>query len=240
MARHDKTSVLARIAEDGIVPVFHHDDSGIVRELAGRLRAGGLSTLEFTNRGDRALSRLGDLLAWADDADPDLIIGVGSVIDPATAANAIDLGANFVFAPTFSRSVAEACNRRNVPYVPGCGTVGEIQQAYEAGVDVVKLFPAGELGGPDFLRAVRAPCPWIRAIPTGGVTAAEESLRAWFGAGATAVGMGSKLIPTSLVSAGDWDGIEANVAAAVAAVAAVRDHDSTNNHRTPETITKGR
>ncbi len=222
MAAHDKSTVLATIRNDGIVPVFHHTDRLVCTEVASRVVGGGLSTLEFTNRGDGAVGRFQYLIEWAAETQPDLIIGMGSVVDPGTAASAIDIGANFVFAPSFSPEVATVCNRRKIPYVPGCGSVTEIQRAYESGVDIVKLFPAGQLGGPGFLKNVTAPCPWVEAIPTGGVEATPEGLAAWFGAGAPAVGMGSKLLPSDLVAAGDWDGVESKIAAAVSAVAAAR------------------
>ena len=214
--------MLSTIRGDGIVPVFHHDDRHVCEEVASRVVAGGLSTLEFTNRGDGAVERFGHLVDWATLAHPSLILGMGSVVDPSTASHAIDLGACFVFSPSFSPLVAAACHRRGIPYVPGCATPTEMQHAYDHGVDVVKLFPAGELGGPAFLNAVRAPCPWIEAIPTGGVDASDESLRAWFEAGAPPVGMGSKLFPTDLVYQRDWDGVESTIAAAVNQVALAR------------------
>jgi 2-dehydro-3-deoxyphosphogluconate aldolase/(4S)-4-hydroxy-2-oxoglutarate aldolase len=134
----------------------------------------------------------------------------------------IDLGANFVFAPGFSPEVATACHLRNVAYVPGCATMTEILDAYRVGCDFVKLFPANSLGGPSFLEAVRAPCPWVQAIPTGGVEPTIESLRAWYRAGAPAVGMGSKLLPAQLVEAGDLQGLRASIETTVAAVAGAR------------------
>lgn len=223
MAVHSKTTVLSTIRADGIVPVFHHADQDVCREVASRVVAGGISTLEFTNRGDGAMERFADLHRWASTSLPSLVLGVGSVIDPGTAARAIDIGANFVFAPSFSSEVAKVCNRRNITYVPGCGTVTEIQRAYEAGVDVVKLFPAHQLGGAAFLRALRAPCPWVQAIPTGGVESEVDSLRTWFDAGAPAVGMGSKLLPAEMISTHDWGGLEEKVASAVSAVATARN-----------------
>jgi 2-dehydro-3-deoxyphosphogluconate aldolase/(4S)-4-hydroxy-2-oxoglutarate aldolase len=127
-----------------------------------------------------------------------------------------------VFAPSFAPEVAGACNLRNIPYVPGCATVTEILTAYRAGCDLVKLFPASTLGGPAFLEAVRAPCPWVAAIPTGGVEPTADSLQPWYRAGAPAVGMGSKLLPRRLVDARDFEGLRALVEAAVAAVAEAR------------------
>ncbi|MBT8215978.1 MAG: bifunctional 4-hydroxy-2-oxoglutarate aldolase/2-dehydro-3-deoxy-phosphogluconate aldolase [Acidimicrobiia bacterium] len=222
MAVHQKADVLATIRRDGVVPVFYNADVEVAREVARRLVSGGLSTIEFTNRGDGAIEVLADLIRWARRELPELIVGVGSVVDPATAGHVIDLGANFVFAPSLSAEVAAACNGRNIPYVPGCGTLTEIQTAYRLGSDFVRLFPAGSIGGPAFLRAVRAPCPWVQAVPTGGVEPTVDSMKAWFDAGAPAVGMGSKLLPGDLIRSQDWDGLEAQVGAAVGAVRAAR------------------
>lgn len=222
MASHHKTAVLSTIESDGIVPVFFDADRDTTTEIARRLVAGGLHTIEFTNRGDGAVEVFADLVTWARSELPELIVGAGSVMEAATAVHLLDLGANFVFAPSLNPDVAEVCNARNVPYVPGCGTVTEIQTAYRLGCDVVKLFPAGSIGGPGFLSAVRAPCPWVQAVPTGGVEPTVESMRAWYDAGAPAVGMGSKLLRRDLIERRDLDAVEAAVADAVAAAAEAR------------------
>ncbi len=222
MASHPKADVLATISREGVVPVFYDPDIEVTKEVARRLVAGGMSTIEFTNRGDGAIRVLAELIAWARAELPELVVGVGTVTQAATAVHVIDLGANFVFAPTVSAEVAAACNERNIPYVPGCGTLSEIQSAYRLGCDMVKLFPAGEIGGPSYLKAIRAPCPWVKAVPTGGVDPTVESLRAWFEAGAPAVGMGSRLLTGDLIGAKDWDGLQQTVADTVTAVAAAR------------------
>jgi 2-dehydro-3-deoxyphosphogluconate aldolase/(4S)-4-hydroxy-2-oxoglutarate aldolase len=219
---HSKTQVLDTIAREGIVPVFYDADVDVVTEVANALVRGGITTLEFTNRGDGAIGVLDELIRRTRRSVPELVVGAGSIVDGSTAAHVIDLGVNFVFGPTFSPDVAMACDLRNVPYVPGCGTLTEILTAYRSGCDFVKLFPAGSIGGPSFLDAVRAPCPWVRAIPTGGVEPSVESLRSWYEAGAPAVGMGSKLIPKQLVADRDFDSIHAQVDAAVASVAEAR------------------
>jgi 2-dehydro-3-deoxyphosphogluconate aldolase/(4S)-4-hydroxy-2-oxoglutarate aldolase len=202
--------------------VFHHSSIDVVKELASRLVAGGLSVLEFTNRGAGAVEVFGELVEWGRAELPELTIGAGSIVDPATAGHLIDLGTSFVVGPALSAEVAVTCNARNVPYVPGCGTLTEILQAYRLGADVVKLFPAGQIGGPAFLEAVRGPCPWVRAMPTGGVEPTVESLSAWYRAGAPAVGIGGKLIPKTLIESEDWDGIQEHVAQCVSAVASAR------------------
>lgn len=223
MPSRNKVAVLETISRDGIVPVFHHADIRVVKQVASRLVAGGLSTLEFTNRGDGAVDVFGELVRWSRAELPELTVGAGSIVDPATASHLIDLGASFVVAPAFSAEVAMTCNARNIPYIPGCGTLTEILSAYRQGVDLVKLFPAGQIGGPSFLKAVRAPCPWVRAMPTGGVDPTVESLRAWYEAGAPAVGIGSKLITKSLVDSEDWDALQAAIEEGVAAAVAARE-----------------
>jgi 2-dehydro-3-deoxyphosphogluconate aldolase/(4S)-4-hydroxy-2-oxoglutarate aldolase len=225
MASHPKADVLATITREGVVPVFYDPDVGVTREVARRLVAGGISTIEFTNRGDGAVRVFAELLAWARRELPELVVGVGTVTQAATAVHVIDIGADFVFAPNLDPQVAAACNERNIPYVPGCGTLSEIQQAYRLGCDMVKLFPADAIGGPSFLKAVRAPCPWVRAVPTGGVEPTVESLRSWYEAGAPAVGMGSRLLTKELIADEDWDGLERKVAETVAAVAAARSKE---------------
>ena len=225
MASHSKADVLATISREGVVPVFYHADIEVAKELVRRLVAGGISTIEFTNRGDGAVRVFAELIAWARAELPQLIVGVGTVTQAPTAVHVIDLGANFVFAPNLDADVASACNQRNIPYVPGCGTLTEIQQAYKLGCDMVKLFPAGEVGGPAYLKNVRAPCPWVKAVPTGGVDPTVESLKAWCDAGAPAVGMGSKLLTKDLIADQDWDGLQQKVAETVAAVAAARSKE---------------
>ena len=222
MASHSKADVLATINREGVVPVFYNADIGVTKEVARRLVAGGISTIEFTNRGDGAVRVFAELIGWARQELPELVVGVGTVTQAPTAGHVIDIGANFVFAPNLSPDVATVCNERNIPYVPGCGTLSEIQAAYRLGCDMVKLFPADAIGGPAYLKAVRAPCPWVRAVPTGGVEPTVESLKAWYDAGAPAVGMGSKLLTKDLIAGGDWDGLERKVAETVAAVAAAR------------------
>jgi 2-dehydro-3-deoxyphosphogluconate aldolase/(4S)-4-hydroxy-2-oxoglutarate aldolase len=222
LSSHTKLEVLSTIAREGVVPVFYDPDVAVTTEVATALVAGGISTIEFTNRGDGAVGVLGELIRDSRRRLPELIVGAGSIVDGATAAHVIDLGANFVFGPSFSPEVAGACHLRNIPYVPGCGTATEILTAYRAGCDYVKIFPAASIGGPAFLEAIRAPCPWVQAIPTGGVEPTVESMRTWFRAGAPALGMGSKLLPKQLVDASDFDGLRALVDATVSAIAEAR------------------
>ena len=138
---------------------------------------------------------------------PELILGVGSVVDPATAALYIQLGANFVVGPLFNPEIAKVCNRRLIHYTPGCGSVSEIGFAQEAGCDLCKIFPAGNVGGPSFVKNMKAPMPWSLIMATGAVEPTEENLTAWFKAGVTCVGMGSKLFPKEAIAKGEWQAI---------------------------------
>jgi len=216
MARFDRMTVLNAMLETGLAPVFYNGDVEVAKKIVTACAAGGARIVEFTNRGDRAWNVFTELIAWAESAQPAIIPGVGSVADAPTAALYIASGANFVVGPMLNPEVARLCNRRKVAYSPGCGSVSEISEAEELGVEIVKIFPGGQVGGPPFVKAVRGPMPWTRIMPTGGVDATEESVKGWIGAGAACLGMGSKLIRKDLVAAGDFDAIRDNVARVLA------------------------
>ena len=212
MARFSRLEVLNTMIETGLVPVFYQPDVEIAKKVVRGCAAGGARIVEFTNRGDLAYRVFAELVSEFAREDPSIILGVGSVIDPGTAALYISSGANFVVGPVLNPEVARVCNRRKVAYSPGCGSASEISQAEELGVEICKVFPGSQVGGPAFVKAVRGPCPWTLLMPTGGVDATEESIKGWFGAGVACVGMGSKLVRKDLVAAGDWDGISRQVA----------------------------
>ncbi len=211
MAQFTRLETLEAILQDGLVPVFYNKDIETTVKIAEACAAGGCRCLEFTNRGDFAYEVFCQLVKHCREHLPNVICGVGSVVDPGTAALYMANGANFVVGPILNPEVARVCNRRKVPYSPGCGSASEISQAEELGVEIVKVFPGGEVGGPAFVKAVLGPTPWTRIMPTGGVDATEESVTAWIKAGAGALGIGSKLVTKDLVAAGDFDGITRKV-----------------------------
>ena len=137
-----------------------------------------------------------------------MIIGAGSVVDAATAALYIQLGANFIVGPCFNSEVAVICNRRGIPYAPGCGSITEVGTAQQAGCDLVKIFP-GDVLGPAFVKALLGPMPWSKVLITGGVKPDKENLESWFKAGAFAVGMGSNLFPKEAINSENWASITA-------------------------------
>ena len=209
MARYPRLQVLNAMVETGVVPVFYHADADTAIKIVEACLAGGCRLAEFTNRGDQAHEVFSKLVKHFSKTD--VILGVGSVVDPGTAALYINSGANFVVGPTLNPEVAKTCNRRKIAYSPGCGTISEISQAEELGCEIIKIFPGESVGGPDFVSSILGPCPWASIMPTGGVDATQESIQGWFKAGVTCVGMGSKLISKDLVAAGDWAGISAKV-----------------------------
>ena len=203
MAKYTKIQVIATMKETGMVPVFYHSDAETAKSVLKACYEGGVRAFEFTNRGDFAQEVFGELVKYADQELPGMILGIGSVVDPATAALYLQLGANFVVGPLFNPEIAPICNRRLVPYCPGCGTVSEVGKAQEMGCDVCKVFP-GDVLGPSFVKGLKAPMPWSQIMVTGGVKPTKENLESWFKAGVTCVGMGSNLFPKEAVSSKDW------------------------------------
>ena len=203
MAKFDKVAVLAKIGATKMVPVFYHSDLEVAKKVVKACYDGGVRAFEFTNRGDFAHEIFGELVKYAAKECPELALGVGTVVDPGTASLYIQLGANFVVGPLFNPEVAKICNRRLVPYTPGCGTISEVGFAQELGCDLCKVFP-GDVLGPKFVKGLMAPMPWSKLMVTGGVEPTQENLSAWKSAGVFAVGMGSKLFPKDRVAAGDW------------------------------------
>jgi 2-dehydro-3-deoxyphosphogluconate aldolase/(4S)-4-hydroxy-2-oxoglutarate aldolase len=212
--------------ELGLVPVFYHPDLEVARQIVLACQAGGARIVEFTNRGDFAFQVFSALSQDLAKAEPDVILGVGSVIDAPTAGMYIAAGANFIVGPALNAEVARLCNRRKIAYMPGCGSASEISQAEELGVEIVKIFPGEAVGGPGFVKAILGPCPWTRIMPTGGVDATEESIRAWFKAGVACVGMGSNLITKERVAAGDFEAISQKVAQVLAWIKATRSGEA--------------
>jgi 2-dehydro-3-deoxyphosphogluconate aldolase/(4S)-4-hydroxy-2-oxoglutarate aldolase len=203
MARFDKQQVMAKIGAAPMVPVFYHKDIEVAKAVLKACYDGGVRAFEFTNRGDFAHEIFGQLVKFAAAECPEMAVGVGSVVDAGTASLYMQLGACFVVGPLFNPDVAKVCNRRQVPYTPGCGSISEVGFAQEAGCELCKVFP-GDVLGPKFVKGLLAPMPWSKLMVTGGVEPTEENLKAWFSAGVYCVGMGSKLFPKDKVAAQDW------------------------------------
>lgn len=210
MAKFSRLEVAAQMKENGMVPLFFHSDIELSKKVLKACYDGGSRLMEFTSRGDFAHEVFGSLNKYALAELPGMILGVGSVTDAASASLYMSLGANFIVTPVFREDIAIACNRRKVLWSPGCGTLTEIARAEELGCEIVKLFPA-DIYGPEFIKAIKGPCPWTNIMPTGGVYPTVESLSSWLNAGATCVGLGSQLISKEILDSKDFDGLTAKV-----------------------------
>ena len=193
MAQFTRIEVAQAMKDTGLVPLFYHNNLEISKKVLKACYDGGARLLEFTARGDFAHEVFGELTKYAMEELPEMIIGVGSVTDAASASRFMALGANFIVTPVLREDIAIACNRRKVLWSPGCGSLTEIARAEELGCEIVKLFPGG-IYGPNFVKAIKGPQPWTNIMPTGGVSPTKESIESWFNAGVTCVGMGSKLV----------------------------------------------
>ena len=222
MARFNKVQVIQAMHDTGMVPVFYNSDPEICKQVISACYKGGVRVFEFTNRGDFAHEIFGELAKWAAAACPEMILGAGTVIDAPTAALYMQLGANFIVGPNFNAEIATVCNRRLVPSSPGCGSVSEISNAQAAGCDVTKVFPAGNVGGPSFVKNVMAPLRWSNIMVTGAVSPEEDNLTAWIKSGVLCVGMGSKLFPKDVIAQGNWQAITDKCVEALGYIAKAR------------------
>lgn len=222
MARFSRIEVALKMKETGMIPVFYHAQPEIAKQVVKACYDGGVRVFEFTNRGDFAHEVFAELNKWAAKELPEMILGVGSVVDAGTASLYIQLGASFIVSPVLKEDMAIVCNRRKIAWSPGCGSLNDISRAEELGAEIVKIFPGSSVGGPKFVAAVKGPCPWSSIMPTGGVEPTEENLKAWFDAGVTCVGMGSNLFPKDVMAAGDWGKITELCRGALAIIRKVR------------------
>ncbi len=211
MARFKRITTLNTIIDNGFVPVFYNPDIEISKEIVRACYEGGSKVIEMTNRGDHAIEVFSALEKYIRDEIPDMILGAGSIMDAPTAAIYIAHGTNFIVGPVLDEESAILCNKRKIPYSPGCGSASEIHKAHSLGVEIVKLFPGAQVGGPSFVKSILGPCPWASIMPTGGVNITKESLSQWFGAGVSCVGIGSKLITKEAIAGKDYKKITSEV-----------------------------
>tara|TARA_B100001173_G_C16027303_1_gene564680 strand:+ start:1331 stop:1999 length:669 start_codon:yes stop_codon:yes gene_type:complete len=198
MAQFSRIQVITKMKESGLIPLFYNSDINVAKKVLKSCYDGGARLLEFTSRGDFAHEIFQELNKYASKELPEMILGVGSITDGASASLYLQMGANFIVTPVLREDIAIICNRRKVLWSAGCGSLSEIAKAEELGCEIVKLFP-GNIYGPEFVKAIKGPQPWTSIMPTGGVSTDPENLRSWFEAGVVCVGMGSKLISKDIV-----------------------------------------
>jgi len=211
-----RQAATAAIEKAGIVAVIRIKDPAKLQAVVDAIFEGGIRALEVTMSVPRAIELIAGL---APTMPPGFLLGAGTVLDPATARRVIDAGAQFIVSPVFRRDVIEACHKGDVAVTPGCFTPTEILDAWEAGADIVKVFPATALG-PGYIKDVRAPLPQVKLMPTGGVTL--DNAGEWIAAGAVAVGVGSALTDAKAIEAGNFAVLRANAERIVASVRAAR------------------
>lgn len=207
MAKFSRIKVYQTMEDTGIIPLFYHSDFEIAKHVVDACYKGGVRLFEFTNRGDFAHDLFAKLIRWADKECPEMILGAGSIVDAPTASLYIQMGANFIVCPMLNPDIFKVCNRRQIAYSPGCATTTEIGLAQELGAEIVKIFPGGDVGGPAYVKNIKGPMPWTKIMATGGVEPTKESITAWFKAGVTCVGIGSKLFPKEVIENGNWEKI---------------------------------
>lgn len=217
----DRIAVANLMEEQGMVPLFYHNDLEESKRLLQAIYDGGGRLLEFTSRGQFAHEIFGGLRKYADAHLSGMALGVGSVTDAAAASLYMGMGADFIVTPVLRHDIAVVCNRRKVLWSPGCGSLTEICAAEELGCEIVKLFPGGTYG-PGFVKAIRGPQPWTKVMPTGGVAPTQENLQGWFDAGVTCVGMGSKLVSKDIVRDQSYDELSNKVREALALIRTIR------------------
>ncbi|MGH9374170.1 MAG: bifunctional 4-hydroxy-2-oxoglutarate aldolase/2-dehydro-3-deoxy-phosphogluconate aldolase [Vicinamibacterales bacterium] len=208
--------LVAEIERAGIVAVIRMKEPEKLRAVVDALAEGGIRALEITMTVPGAVELIRQL---APTLPAGFVFGAGTVLDAETVAKVVDAGARFIVSPVFRREVIEACQARDVAAMPGCFTPTEILEAWDAGADVVKVFPATALG-PGYVKDVRAPLPQLKLMPTGGVTV--ENAGDWIRAGAVAVGVGSSLLDTRAIAASDFGVLRTNAERMVANVRAAR------------------
>ena len=223
MARFTRIEVALKMKETGIVPVFYHKDAEVCKSVLKACYDGGIRVFEFTNRGDFAHEVFAELNKWAAKECPEMILGVGSIIEGPTTALYIQLGANFIVSPLIEEEMAKICNKRKIAWSPGCGSLTEIGRAHELGCEVVKIFPGSSVGGPEFVKGVLGPMPYASIMPTGGVSPDETNLKGWFNAGVYCVGMGSQLFPKEVLESKDWAFITRKCSEALEIVSKIRN-----------------
>lgn len=195
---HSIDKVSAHILESKLIPLFYEDDVKVVVGVVKALYEGGIRTIEFTNRGPKALDNFKALVALKNEM-PDLFLGIGTIKSEDDAKKYIDAGADFLISPVFDASVADIAYLHKVLWIPGCMTPTEIHHAQSAGCNIVKLFP-GNVLGPGFIEAIRPLFKEVHFLVTGGVDATEASITSWLKAGAAGVGLGSKLITKNILA----------------------------------------
>ncbi|NOT73679.1 MAG: bifunctional 4-hydroxy-2-oxoglutarate aldolase/2-dehydro-3-deoxy-phosphogluconate aldolase [Cyclobacteriaceae bacterium] len=204
----------------GMVPLFTHEDPGVARDVVEAAYLGGVRVFEFTNRKKNAYDVFVEMLKYFEKY-PDLMLGIGTIMDAATTKKFVDAGAHFIISPIVKLEMAEYCLKNDRPWIPGCATLTEIVLAKDNGAKVIKVFP-GSVLGPGFVSSIMPVVPDLQLMITGGVEPTEQNLSSWFKAGAMCVGMGSQLFTKEIVDTKNWMLLQKKVTDSLAIIQKVK------------------
>lgn len=217
----DKANLLINIMETtGLVPLFSHEDFSVSHQIVQSVYRAGGRAIEFTNRKKNALE-IFTQLAKDRSAYPDMMLGIGTVMDATTTQKFIDAGADFIISPILRLEMAPICHEHQTPWIPGAATLTEIVNARDNGATVVKVFPGSVLGH-GFISAIMPVVPNLRLMITGGVEPNESNLQAWFKAGSLCVGLGSQLFTPEIIQEKAWDKLQLKTEQALAIIRKVK------------------
>ena len=210
------------IVQQGMLPLYFNEDETVTIEVLRAIYRAGIKAVEYTSRGEKALSNFTKMVAVRNAEMPDLVLGIGTVKNLQQAQEYFAVGADFFISPGFVPEVAAFLKTKEMLYSPGCMTPTEIITAENAGVKFIKLFPGNTLG-PDFLSGIKDIFPKLLFMPTGGVDTTRANIEGWFNAGVSAVGMGSKLISKQLMANKDYDTIESETKAVLSLIQIIKN-----------------
>jgi 2-dehydro-3-deoxyphosphogluconate aldolase / (4S)-4-hydroxy-2-oxoglutarate aldolase len=204
-----ENKMISAMGSTGLVPLFSHDETRVAQHIFEACYLGGVRVIEFTNRKKNAQEVFSHLIRHR-ESSPEMLLGIGTVMDELTTKKFIDAGADFIVSPILNPAMAKPCRENNIPWIPGCATLTEIVQARDLGAAVIKVFP-GSVLGPNFISSILPVVPDLKLMITGGVEATEENLAAWFKAGSLCVGLGSNLFSNEIIKANAWDKLQSKV-----------------------------
>jgi 2-dehydro-3-deoxyphosphogluconate aldolase / (4S)-4-hydroxy-2-oxoglutarate aldolase len=216
---HKKEKIIQSIVQQGILPLYFHPDETISIKVLKTLYEAGIRVTEYTNRGKSAFKNFRSLKKLCHKQIPEMILGMGTILDSKAALKAMELGAEFLVSPGYSKEIARLSSDENILWIPGCITATELMQVQASGPGFVKIFPANMVG-PSFIKSMKEVFPDLFFMPTGGVDI--EHIESWFKAGASALGMGSNLISKTTMDNRDFESIQSKTSDLIKQIAALR------------------
>ena len=205
MDKRDHSKIIGQIEQEGFVPLFTHTDEEVCKNVLKASYDAGIRIFEFTNRNQNSFDVFIELRKFVDKNLPEMLFGIGTIKNSVDAEKFIHAGADFLISPLILEEIHNVSVKHKILWMPGCASPSEIGTAENWGINLVKIFPARQLGGPAFIKAVTAVFSNMKFLATGGVEPTEEDIKAWFAGGVKAVGIGSQLFPSNWLKEGKFD-----------------------------------